>query len=126
MIIAMISQSQLYLLKMGFHPEKQNCNTAETVHTSTSGSQFQMLIQMQDSLMSYRVYTILTSQRTSFCRASEPSSCTVSVKNSCFSTPGGTFLFRGTRFPQTSSTSWQTLRCRDPDYGILPCYSEPK
>ena len=61
----------------------------------------------------------------SFCQASEPSSCTVSVKSSCSSTPEGIFLSLDTRSPQTSSIFWLILQCHDPGYGILPCYSVP-
>ena len=61
----------------------------------------------------------------SFCPASELSSCTVSVKSSCSSTPEGIFLSQDTRSPQTSSIFWLILQCHDPGYGILPCYLEP-
>ena len=71
------------------------------------------------------IFALLTSQRKSFCLASELSSCRASAKSFCFSTPGGISLSRDIHSQQTFSISWQIPRYHDRDYGILPCYSEP-
>ena len=128
--ITLVFLVELGLVQLRTKKVRLEGQSLKAVHKNVSCLLLQMhtpalnSLNVSESLRSNRS-TSLTSQRKSFCPASELSSCTVSAESFCFSTLEGTSLSRDTHFPQTSSIAWQILQCHDPDYGILPCYSEP-